>query len=125
MPNNNFKDLNEQARQNLEIAEKHGAEQNYFFVTTFKRYIFQLKTLDELEKNIKEEGLKIERAASKNVKNEIMNPSVATYNKTCNCANKTVATIVRIITALRKNSEGGNEPDPLLEFISGRRNSID
>ena len=34
-------DLNNQAKEILEIAEKHGVEQNFFFITTFKRYQMQ------------------------------------------------------------------------------------
>ena len=39
--------LNEQARQILKIAEEYGVEQNFFFITTFKRYQFQIGILTE------------------------------------------------------------------------------
>ena len=42
--------LNEQAQEILEIAEKHGVEQNFFFLTTFKRYQVQIGILNDLEK---------------------------------------------------------------------------
>ena len=45
--------LNEQARQILKIAEEYGVEQNFFFITTFKRYQVQLQILNDLEKTIK------------------------------------------------------------------------
>ena len=48
--------LNEQAQEILEIAEKHGVEQNFFFLTTFKRYQVQIGILNDLEKTIREEG---------------------------------------------------------------------
>ena len=50
------KDLNKQAQEILEIAEKHGVEQNFFFLTTFKRYQVQLSILNDLEKTIKKAG---------------------------------------------------------------------
>ena len=50
------KDLNKQAQEILEIAEKHGVEQNFFFLTTFKRYQVQIGILNDLEKTIKEEA---------------------------------------------------------------------
>jgi len=34
--------LNEQAEEILRIAEQHWVEQNFFFITTFKRYQVQL-----------------------------------------------------------------------------------
>lgn len=33
--------LNEQAQEILRIAERYGVEQNFFFLTTFKRYQVQ------------------------------------------------------------------------------------
>ena len=48
--------LNEQAQEILRIAEQHGVEQNFFFLTTFKRYQVQLQILNDLEKSIKEDG---------------------------------------------------------------------
>jgi hypothetical protein len=49
--------LNEQASEILKIAEKHGVEQNFFFITTFKRYQVQLKILNDLEKTVTEDGV--------------------------------------------------------------------
>ena len=37
--------LNEQAQEILRIAEQHGVEQNFFFLTTFKRYKYNYKSL--------------------------------------------------------------------------------
>ena len=48
-------DLNQQAQEILEIAEKHGVEQNFFFITTFKRYQVQINILNDLERAIKEQ----------------------------------------------------------------------
>ena len=48
--------LQEQAQEILSIAEKHGVEQNFFFLTTFKRYQVQINILNDLEKQIKEQG---------------------------------------------------------------------
>ena len=46
--------LNEQARQILKIAEEYGVEQNFFFITTFKRYQVQIGILTDLERTINE-----------------------------------------------------------------------
>ena len=45
--------LKEQAEEILAIAEKHGVEQNFFFLTTFKRYQVQINILNDLERQIK------------------------------------------------------------------------
>ena len=50
--------LNEQAKEILRIAQEHGVEQNFFFITTFKRYQVQINILNELEKKINEDEVK-------------------------------------------------------------------
>ena len=48
--------LKQQAEEVLRIATEHGVEQNFFFITTFERYQVQLQILDDLEKQIKDDG---------------------------------------------------------------------
>ena len=62
-------DLNKQAKEILEIAEKHGVEQNFFFLTTFKRYQVQIGILNDLEKTIREEGTLVTKEYVKGRKN--------------------------------------------------------
>ena len=111
------KDLNKQAQEILEIAQKHGVEQNFFFLTTFKRYQVQLGILNDLEKTINEEGTTVTKEYVKGRKNVYSHPAVADYNKTTDSANKTVATLMRIITTLR-NRNDENVEDPLLNILS-------
>jgi len=111
--------LNEQAQKILQIAEKHGVEQNFFFITTFKRYQVQLGILNDLEKVIKDEGMTVTKEYVKGRKNICSNPAITDYNRTTDSANKTVSTLVKIITTLR--SEGNNEPDPLLDYLTGKK----
>jgi hypothetical protein len=113
-------DLTKQAEEILKIAEKHGVEQNYFFLTTFKRYTVQLGILNDLEKVIKEEGMTVTKEYVKGRKNLCSNPAILDYNRTTDSANKTVSTLVKIITTLRGNGDG-DEPDPLLDYLSGRK----
>jgi predicted secreted Zn-dependent protease len=112
--------LNEQAQEILKIAEKHGVESNFFFLTTFKRYQVQIKMLSDLEKTIYDEGMTVQKTYSRGEKNTYVHPAVSAYNKTADCANKTVSTLVRIITALRPQ-DSSNEPDPLLDYLNGRK----
>lgn len=112
-------DLNEQAREILRIAEKHGVEQNFFFLTTFKRYQVQLQILNNLEKTIKQDGILVTKEYVKGRKNVYSHPAISDYNRTTDSANKTVVTLMKIITTLRDRQEE-DEPDPLLEILNGR-----
>ena len=111
--------LNEQAREILKIAEEYGVEQNFFFITTFKRYQVQIGILTDLERTIDEEGTLVTKEYVKGRKNVYSHPSISDYNRTTDSANKTVVTLMKIITTLRERQDGG-ESDPLLEILSGR-----
>lgn len=114
------KDLNEQAKEILEIAEARGVQSNFFFVTTFKRYQVQLTILYELEKALKEEGMLVKKEYVKGRKNLYSNPAVAEYNKTTDSANKTIATLMKIIHNFNNDeSDPTGEEDPLLKVING------
>ena len=82
-------DLNKQAKEILEIAEKYGVEQNFFFLTTFKRYQVQIGILNDLEKTIKEDGPLVTKEYVKGRKNVYSHPAISDYNRTTDSANKT------------------------------------
>lgn len=112
--------LNEQAKEILRIAERHGVESNFFFLTTFKRYQVQIGILNDLEQTIKEAGILVTKEYVKGRKNVYSHPAIQDYNRTTDSANKTVVTLMKIITVLRDRKEN-DEPDPLLEILSGRK----
>ena len=112
-------DLNQQAKEILDIAEKHGVEQNFFFLTTFKRYQVQINILNDLEKTINSDGTLVTKEYVKGRKNLYTHPAITEYNKTSTAANQTVQTLVKIITTLR--AEGDGEENELLEFLKSRR----
>lgn len=114
--------LTEQAREILRIAEQHGVEQNFFFITTFKRYQVQLSILSDLEKAIQEDGLLVTKEYVKNRKNLYTHPAIKDYNQTTNSANRTVETMMKIITTLRtkEDKEDKEGEDKLLKFLSRR-----
>ena len=112
--------LNEQAQEILRIAEQHGVEQNFFFLTTFKRYQVQLQILNDLEKTIKEDGTLVTKEYVKGRKNVYSHPAISDYNRTTDSANKTVSTLMKIIISLRKD-DVTEEDDPLLQIIAGGR----
>ena len=109
--------LKEQAEEILRIAEEHGVEQNFFFLTTFKRYQVQISILNDLEKTIKEDGALVTKEYVKGRENVYTHPAIGEYNKTATAANQTVTTLVKIITTLRDNeSNAGSE---ILSILRG------
>lgn len=110
--------LQQQANEIIKIAEESGVQGNFFFLTTFKRYQVQLNILSELEKAMKEDGMLVSKEYVKGRKNLYSNPAVAEYNKTTDSANKTVATLMRIIRSFAVE-EQTEEDDPLMRIING------
>ena len=111
--------LNEQAKEIIKIAEESGVQSNFFFITTFKRYQVQLNILTELEKTIKEEGALVTKEYVKNRKNLYTNPAISDYNRTTDSANKTVATLMRILRNFGVDDAGEQDADPLMKIING------
>ena len=109
------KSLNEQAQEILAIAEKHGVEQNFFFITTFKRYQVQINILNDLEKQIKEQGSLVTKEYVKGRENIYTHPAIGEYNKTSTAANQTVTTLMKIITTLRNDTD--TETDELMKYL--------
>lgn len=109
--------LTEQAQEILRIAEESGVQSNYFFITTFKRYQMQLVILYELEKTLKDEGMLVSKEYVKGRKNLYSNPALKDYNTTTDSANRTVATLMKIIKNYNV-SDTTEEEDPLLNAIN-------
>lgn len=111
------KKLEEQAKEIVRLAEESGVQSNYFFVTTFERYQVQLSILEDLKKAVEDEGMLVSKEYVKGRKNVYTNPAVAEFNKTTDSANKTVATLIRIIKNF--GTEEKEETDNLMEMING------
>ena len=112
-------DLQKQANEILRIAEESGAQSNFFFVTTFKRYQVQLKILSELEKCLDDEGTTVTKEYVKGRKNLYSNPAISDYNRTTDSANKTVATLMRILKNYGVDETPTDDVDPLIAIING------
>lgn len=111
-------DLDKQAQEILRLAEETGAQSNFFFATTFKRYQVQLNILNELEKVLKEEGMTVKKEYVKGRKNLYSNPAIQDYNRTTDSANKTVGTLMRILKNYGAD-EREDDTDPLIAMING------
>ena len=113
-------DINEQAQEIMRIAEESGVQSNFFFITTFKRYQVQLTMLNELERKMKDDGMLVTKEYVKGRKNLYSNPALREYNSTTDCANRTVATLMKILKNYNVNDGTEIEvEDPLLKMING------
>lgn len=112
------KSLNEQAKEILRLAEESGLQSNYFFVTTFERYQVQLEILENLKHAIDDEGMLVSKEYVKGRKNLYTNPAVSDFNRTTDSANKTVATLLRILKSFDAEL-AHEESDPLMDIING------
>lgn len=106
MPRRKKLTLQQQAEQILKKAEAKGVTSNFFFVTTFKRYQVQMGILHDLEQEIEEEGMTVEKEYVKGRKNVYVNPAVKEYNTTSAAANNTVLTLIKIVEGFVDDSSG-------------------
>lgn len=113
------KTLEEQAAEIISMAEDAGVQENYFFVTTFKRYQVQIGILSQLEELMAKDGMLVKKEYVKGRKNLYSNPAVNAYNRTSDSANKTVQTLMRIIKDFNGGGVKEKVKDPLLELING------
>lgn len=109
--------LQEQAKEILRIAETHGVEQNYLFLTTFRRYQMQLQILDDLENTINSDGSLVTKEYVKGRENVYTHPAISEYNKTSTSANQTVVTLIKIIKTLRTADNDDKGEDELLKAL--------
>lgn len=111
-------DLKKRADDILKIAETYGVEQNYFFLTTFKRYQFQMQCLIDLEKQIKEDGMTVTKVYVKGRQNVYSHPALAEYARMSTAADRSVSTLLKIVNSMKaENSDDGD--DPLLAILRG------
>lgn len=119
MANKKKLNLNEQAEEILHKAEAFGVDKNFFFITTFRRYMVQLKILNELELSIKDDGVLVTKEYVKGRKNVYSHPAIQDFNRTTDSANKTVSTLMKIISRFSGDDDSGSDEDPLLKLING------
>lgn len=100
--------LNEKAKELVDLAMQAGVEQNFFFMTTLDRYNVQLKTLADLKKVLESENVLVTKEYVKGRRNLYTHPAITEYNKTSQAANNTVQTLLKIITTLAEHSISDN-----------------
>lgn len=114
---NTPKTLEDRAEEIRKQAEESGLADDFYFLTTFQRYLTQIKILEDLEKTINESEVLIKKQYVKGRANLYTNPAITEYNRTTDSANKTVTCLLKIL-ATRKELEKAEE-DPLLAIING------
>ena len=112
----NRKELENKAKEILELAKQLEEQQSYLFITTFNRYLVQLRILDELEDKINAEGTLVTKEYVKGRENIYTHPAITEFNRTSTSANQTVQTLIKIIKDLKKQ-ENTEQQDKLLEIL--------
>ena len=101
-----------------QMAEDYGVQDNALFKTTMDRYMTQIKVLERLKETIDDAAdVLVTKEYVKGRGNYYTHPAITEYNRTSDSANKTVATILKIIKNFG-DGETGND-DPLAELING------
>lgn len=93
------------------LAKECGVSDNPLFVSTYERYIMQIQVLKKLSAAIRTCKIFVEKKYSKDVKNIYINPAVPEFSKAADAANKTAATMVRIISILGFKADKGDALD--------------
>ena len=110
--------LKQQAEEIMRMAESSGLQENYFFKTTFERYLTQLDILSKLKITIDSSEALVEKEYVKGRACVVVNPAITEFNRTTDSANKTVQTLIKILKGF-KSSDSGNDQDALLSIING------
>lgn len=105
------RELKQQAKKILDEARSRGVQSNFFFATTFDRYLTQVKLMEDLRKAIEDMGMTVEKEYVKGRLNVCANPAISEYNKTSNAANSTVITLIKIINSIPVEDKGSKLQD--------------
>lgn len=117
--------LTDQAQYIVKTAEKFGIEQNFLFITTFKRYQTQINILSKLEQAMRDGGYFINKEYVKGRGNLYIHPAVKEYNRTTDSVNGTLNKLLQIIRTMRGNSIDEENDDPLLALLNGEMDEMD
>ncbi len=101
----------------IKLAEDYGVDDNPLFTTTLERYITQIKTLEDLKKVIKDSDAIVTKEYVKGRENYYVHPAIQQYDRTTDSANKSVATLMKIIKSLDSDSSKNKDEDVLAELM--------
>ena len=118
MAQNKALDLRAKADEIMRIAETYSVDKNLLFLTTFRRYQFQIGALEQLEDTLNEDKLLVTKEYVKGRKNLYAHPALAEYAKMSTAADRTVATLIKIVNSFTEGEEDDGE-DPLMAALRG------
>lgn len=118
MAQNKVLDLRAKADEIMRIAETYSVDKNFLFLTTFRRYQFQIGALEQLEDALNEDKLLVTKEYVKGRKNLYAHPALAEYAKMSTAADRTVATLIKIVNSFTEGEEDDGE-DPLMAALRG------
>lgn len=112
-------DMDAQAQEIMRIAEAYNVEKNFFFRTTFERYLVQIETLRKIKEQMDGSDMLITKEYVKGRCNLYPHPGVASYSSVSTSANRTVETLIKIVNTMGSTEETGGQDDPLLKALRG------
>lgn len=110
--------LRQKEQELMELAKESGLECDYLFQTTMKRYQRQIRTLESLDDVLEQAEVLVTKEYVKGRENIYVHPAITQFDRTSDSANKSVATLIRIIKSFGVD-EAKEENDPLMEMING------
>lgn len=113
-------DFEKEAAEILDKAKEAGVQGNFFFRTTFDRYVTQIKIMTGLKKVLdEEESLLVTKEYVKGRCNVYVHPAVKEFNTTSTAANRTVETLMKIIDQFKGDEKKEIPKDPLAAILGG------
>ena len=104
----------------LRMARESGVEDNALFKKTLERFMTLQDILDNYEASMAEDGLQVKKEYVKGRTNLYASPAAREYPRMLDCANKTAATLMKIIKMAGDASANKQEKkDDLMEAING------
>lgn len=103
----------------MKMAREKNVDKNPLFLKTLERFTTLQSILDDLERNMEEEGLLVTKEYVRGRKNLYQSPSLREYPRILDCANKTAATLMKIIKAESDGAGSRDKKDDLMEAING------
>ena len=100
----------------MDLAETYGVKDNVLFVSASKRYAGQLEMIENIEQDLRDRGLMIEKVNVNGDNVPIANPLAAQLPKYNDTANKTLGVMLDIIQRLGTAAPVG---DKLGDFLNG------
>ena len=114
------KEIEQKGKQILKQAEEKGLTDNFLFSTTFDRYLYQLKMLNQLQEECSKAETLVTKEYVKGRPTAVLNPTIRGLNPVSSEANKTLNTLLKVIDSFGKaESKKEEEKDILLDIING------